>query len=88
MRTRSFLLVLLAAIACCISAAQDLPPVNAPFAIATLVTRQGPLAVSGDGRWRVHVDAANVLESHQARLENPDFCCASRRSAILRGWLS
>ena len=61
MRTRSFLAAALAALACCISAAQDLPPVNAPFALAALVTRQGQLALSGDGHWRVHVDAANQL---------------------------
>jgi hypothetical protein len=61
MRIRPLLATAFATLAFSIAAAQDLPPVNAPFALAALVTRQGQLAVSGDGRWRVHVDASNQL---------------------------
>lgn len=60
MRILSFLAAVLASTSFHAAVAQDLPPSDAP-GLASLVTRQGPLAVSGDGRWRVHVDAKNVL---------------------------
>lgn len=61
MRPLSSIAALLAATSCHLALAQEMPPVDAPHGLASLVVAQAPLAVSGDGRWRVHVDATNVL---------------------------
>jgi len=66
MRPYSFFAATLAIVAAGSGMAHDPPPVNAPYALGAMVTAQGPLAVSGDGHWRVHVDGANVL--HRIRL--------------------
>ena len=52
MRILTFFAAILAATSFHVAVAQDLPPSDAP-GLASLVMRQGPLAVSGDGRWRV-----------------------------------